>query len=313
MKRGLLAVPVDSSVDSDAAAEYAFAVSKQLDADVHFLVVQSHPRVIRATNDDVDDSDTSSRLESLLRTARARGVRAMAVIKDGRSVDVIPAYAQLEGATWIVVAESYGSRLLRRTAVVRTLARRSPCPVLVVPPDARPDAGTGAVFSEILSPVDFTVASALAMRSALRFARRAGSRVTVLHVLEGIPNQMVLSAGEALRVIAETKNLAADVTVRLRTLVQRESGFSQRVVTSVQTGLGDRTILDVAHDIKADLIVMGNARRGSFDRAVFGSTSRRVVNRARCPVLLVPSVAGAYDWGERSRVQADLPLEMAVS
>jgi nucleotide-binding universal stress UspA family protein len=103
------------------------------------------------------------------------------------------------------------------------------------------------------------------------------------------------------------------VGARLRAEVQRESGLSQRVATSVQTGLADRTILDVAHDIKADLIVMGNARRGPFDRAVSGSTSRRVVNRARCPVLLVPSVAGAYHWAERSWVQADRPLETAVS
>jgi nucleotide-binding universal stress UspA family protein len=169
------------------------------------------------------------------------------------------------------------------------------------------------VFSEILSPVDFTVASALAMRSALRFARRVGSRVTVLHVLEGLPSRMVLSAGEALRVIAETNNLTADVTARLRSEVQRESGSSQRVVTSVQTGVANHTILDVAQEIKADLIVMGNARRGLFDRAIVGSTSRRVINRARCPVLLVPSVAGTYDWDARASVLVNVPVDTAVS
>jgi nucleotide-binding universal stress UspA family protein len=109
VNRGLIVVPVEASVDTDAAAAYAFAVSKQLDADVHFLIVQPHQRVVRTSENDLHDGDASSRLDSLLRTARARGVRASGVIKNGQPVDVIPAYAQLEGATWIVVAERYSA------------------------------------------------------------------------------------------------------------------------------------------------------------------------------------------------------------
>jgi nucleotide-binding universal stress UspA family protein len=304
VNRGLIVVPVEAAIDCDAAAAYACAVSKQLDADVHFLLVHPRRRGIRATNDDGHDSDTPRGMESLLRLARARGVVAIRVVKYGRPVDVIPAYAQIEHATWIVVAARYGSRRGRADTLARTLARRSPCPVLVVPPDARPDAGTGAVFSEILSAVDFTVASALAMRSALQFARRAGSRVTALHVLDAVPNGIVVSNGDALR---------AKLTARLQSEVERESRLSKRVAALVRRGIPDRTILEVAGDIKADLIVMGNAPRGSFNLAIGSSASRRVVKRAGCPVLLVPSVAGPYDWGDRAWVQADVPLEMAVS
>jgi nucleotide-binding universal stress UspA family protein len=56
----------------------------------------------------------------------------------------------------------------------------------------------------------------------------------------------------------------------------------------VVSGLPHRRILQAAADADADLIVMPKSMRGGLEEALLGSTTRVVLRRARCPVLLVP-------------------------
>jgi universal stress protein family protein len=48
---------------------------------------------------------------------------------------------------------------------------------------------------------------------------------------------------------------------------------------------------------------MGIAHRSWLDRLVFGSTLRRVLQRATVPVLVVPVVGGAYAWPDEPVVE----------
>ena len=52
-------------------------------------------------------------------------------------------------------------------------------------------------------------------------------------------------------------------------------------------------ILDCAVRLPADLIVMGTHGAGGFERFVLGSVAEKVLRRAACPVLTVPSRAHA--------------------
>jgi nucleotide-binding universal stress UspA family protein len=90
----------------------------------------------------------------------------------------------------------------------------------------------------------------------------------------------------------------------LSTFDERERSVSRWMATLVRTAeeRGVRARMEIsrpergvaeelttrARDEMADLIVMSSKQRGSLDRLLLGSTSAEVVNRASCPVLVVP-------------------------
>jgi nucleotide-binding universal stress UspA family protein len=53
-----------------------------------------------------------------------------------------------------------------------------------------------------------------------------------------------------------------------------------------------------------DLLVVGSRSHGPMRRLLLGSTSRRVVRDAKCPVLVLPRGAHAPDAGESATVAA---------
>jgi universal stress protein A len=205
----------------------------------------------------------------------------------------MPAYAQFTGAAVVVVGHNYGTpNLWRNTSVVRRLSRSSPVPVIVVPP--RRSAVEAGPFSlkRIVAAVDFTVASAVALRAAVGLARAHGARLTVLHAM-GVP-YMVFSGGEAWRLRqrlpAEVKMLAE----RLKDLASASG--SNDIDPVVVTGEPSTSITDTATEGAADLIVMGVAPRSWLDELVFGSTLRAVLRKAQTPVLVLPVIGGAHEW-----------------
>jgi nucleotide-binding universal stress UspA family protein len=145
-----------------------------------------------------------------------------------------------------------------------------------------------------VSAVDFTIASAVAVRTVLDLIRRTGARLTLVHALKYAPHHMVLSGGDALRVTRNLRGQAAQVKERLRRKVPANAGM--RVDARVTTGDPRRGILDVASDVEADLIVMGVSPRSRFDEVFGGSPLRGVLRRAKIPVLVLPVPAGAYRW-----------------
>ena len=55
----------------------------------------------------------------------------------------------------------------------------------------------------------------------------------------------------------------------------------------IKEGSPAKAILDVASEEDVDLIVIGSSGKSGFDRFILGSVSDKVVNAAKCPVLVV--------------------------
>ena len=55
----------------------------------------------------------------------------------------------------------------------------------------------------------------------------------------------------------------------------------------IREGSPARVILDVAAEEQVDLIVMGSSGKSGFDRFIMGSVADKVVNSAKCAVLVV--------------------------
>jgi nucleotide-binding universal stress UspA family protein len=63
------------------------------------------------------------------------------------------------------------------------------------------------------------------------------------------------------------------------------------VETRLLEGEPARTIVDLAREAGADLIVLGSHGRTGLDRLLMGSVAEHVVRKAGCPVLTVKSPA----------------------
>ena len=62
-----------------------------------------------------------------------------------------------------------------------------------------------------------------------------------------------------------------------------------RVCAHVHEGSATTVIAQLAEDIDADLVVVGNHDRAGVNRAFFGSLAERLVRMAPCPVLIIRS------------------------
>ena len=308
-KAPLFVVPVDFAPEMETTVSAALALARQCGTHVHLLEVvrPRGPSLLdqsagRRSPDRVTSDRDWSRLEDSIAAASRRGTDVRLVAYRGDATTVIPAYMQLTKARLLVVGQHYGtSRWRRNASVVSTLSRSAPAPVLIVPPRFGSRKGKSLAFGHVVSAVDFTVASAVAVRTALDLIRRNGARLTLVHALKNVPDRMAFSGGEALRAARDLPGQAAQVEARLRRTIPAHARI--RVDARVTAGDPHRRILEIASDVKADLIVMGVPPRSRFDEVISGSTLRSVLRRATIPVLVLPVPAGAFRLEETDRVE----------
>ena len=225
--------------------------------------------------------------------ARARCPHRV-LVRDGPPVDVLLGTAHDERASLLVVgrrgvgatnaAVALGSTSLRVLQAARV-------PVLVVP--ERPGSATaagGLALRRILVGVDRSEPSLAALELAADVAEVTGAALSVLEVFEYVPPfplgpaTAVASLGE--EPALETTRALLEVEVR----EIRDRGVATQVV--VRSGEPAPTLLEVAADVDADLLVVATRGRGDPAQPLLGRVARTVVNQAGRPTLVVPVAAG---------------------
>lgn len=138
-------------------------------------------------------------------------------------------------------------------------------------------------FRHILCPVDFSDHSRHALDHAMAIAQWYGGTVTALHVVHPFPYADPVMAGALVLTPEDLDRAQAELTQ----FVKGEAGTTP-VETAVRQGTASATVLELAKELPADLIVMGTHGRSGFDRLMLGSVTERLLRRAPCPVLTVP-------------------------
>jgi nucleotide-binding universal stress UspA family protein len=227
----------------------------------------------------------------------ATGVRVRTVTIRGDSAKVVPAYATVKRADLVVIDRDHGgARPRRRGRLAGSLARATTCPVLIVPAQRdEADVAPSGGFREIVCAVDFTLASAVAMRAALDLAVESAVGLSLLHVLD-VPRQMLFPSGEAGGLRNDQRQRAGEVSARLWREVPAGARRWCDVRPVVVTGPVSAGILRRTSEVGADLVVLGVTPRSAWKRTLLGSTSAAVVRDAPCAVLLVSVPAGAQRW-----------------
>jgi nucleotide-binding universal stress UspA family protein len=173
-------------------------------------------------------------------------------------------------------------------SVTEKVLRRVSCPVLTVGSLQAPRR-VGPLFRRILCATDMTKGSARTVDFALSLAEENQADVTLLHVIEGLPDQS--SGAKLYLAVPEIGPLRRDLTEQAREELRRAVPDGTRdwceVKERVDVGVAWRAILHAAEETNADLIVIGAHGRAPVGEMLFGSTSGHVVREAACPVLVV--------------------------
>jgi nucleotide-binding universal stress UspA family protein/CBS domain-containing protein len=160
-------------------------------------------------------------------------------------------------------------------------------------------------FHCILVPVDFDGSSASALDLAKQLAAAADATVHLMHVVA-----ILLTPGEATSVIIARQD---EVKAALEKIGQEQLSGTRHQV-HLRTGDTARGIVEVAHDLGADLIVMPTHGRRGLPRFFLGSVAERVVREAPCPVLTVrPAAAGAEEESSVAKVMITHPPSVSPS
>jgi nucleotide-binding universal stress UspA family protein len=164
-------------------------------------------------------------------------------------------------------------------SVSSAVVASAPCAVLVVPPLA--ELGPGPV----LCAVDDSAAAREAVRVAQRVCERLGSGLVLAHALAGTPVLSASAVPDGQAAFAEGERERAE---ELLARLAAELGIGDEVERRIEVGSDAKTIVRLADEAQASLVVIGTRRRGALKSALAGSVSLAVRTSSRRPVLLVP-------------------------
>lgn len=139
------------------------------------------------------------------------------------------------------------------------------------------------VLSRILVPTYFSRPARRAYTYAIRLAQTLSAELVILHVVKAAPGLEAQSSGVR-RPLDQEKSHTLPELGRMAGLAE-DAGV--RVKHRLIVGIPDLSILDVAEESGAGMIVMGTHGRTGWDRLQFVSTAVSIVQKASCPVLTV--------------------------
>ena len=218
--------------------------------------------------------------EFVTRHAR-RGLQPELVVQQGSASDSILSCAQARNIHLIVMG-SHGRRGFDRMVLGSTtdrVMRKAECPVLAVSNPSHnvmtTDRDGRHQLKRILYCTDFSPSSERALDYAISLAAEYGAELTLLHVVEAAPD------------LARAEALIATRTQELDRLVPGNQRGNLKLKTAVRLGKPYEEIVRHAVLEQISLITMTARGGDALDRAVFGSTTYRVIQLGPCPVLAV--------------------------
>ncbi|NUT45987.1 MAG: universal stress protein [Saccharothrix sp.] len=283
---GEVVVGVDGSGTSQRAAIWAARQAAEFDRSLTLVYglswpacVQAHPQ-LRVCAEEPVRRWAHTMLDVL--ADRCRLVGALDVRT--RIVPGDPADAVIAGAgaaAFVVVGHDHRSgvtRLIPGSTAFR-LTRSCPWPVVVVRDGlAVPHRGAGG---PVVVGVDGSAVSGAAVRFAFDFAARHGADVRVVHSAGRLD-----TGGDYVETDTEAdlRQGIGAVGSELAACARKYPGVRADLRTT--TGDPARVLLGAADH--ARLLVVGSHGKGALGRALLGSVSHTVVDRAPCPVAVLP-------------------------
>ena len=149
------------------------------------------------------------------------------------------------------------------------------------------------MYKHIMIPLDGSPLAEAALPYALELANKFGSKLTLVRVLLPASQRFTqLGSSQDVQVMLELHKKEQEASTRYLQDMQgslSKQGFdvAARVIEGIP--VADH-IIDEAHSMGVDTIVMSTHGRTGVGRLLFGSVAENVLRQADMPVLLVRSV-----------------------
>jgi nucleotide-binding universal stress UspA family protein len=149
-------------------------------------------------------------------------------------------------------------------------------------------------IKNILVPHAGTLGGDKALSDAIHLAKITGATINILHVVEPIPGppKFIFSSTERKTIQSELKNaenivkkgMDEDLKDRVKICQSKNINANYKVTT----GIPEKEIMKFTKEKGIDLIIMAKRRKipGIKNFLKLGSVSRKILEVAKCPVLI---------------------------
>ena len=146
------------------------------------------------------------------------------------------------------------------------------------------------MFKNILCPVDMHPRSRMALRKAINIAHQFNSKIVLLSIHEEFlsKKQMIMSRVSVSSLGDEFKKIATEAKNDMKNLVKELEADDIKCEYILRDGIPADIIVKLSNEMNIDLIVMGTNGRDSLSDYIVGSTTQKVVEKSKCPVLVMP-------------------------
>lgn len=276
-------VPTDFSPAADDAVKTAVFVAKKFNSEICLLHAMPGTLDFSSSVRSMVGKKVGEHLQEIAEQIRAEGIQGVeTVVENGVPFDLIDKHSTARDVNVIIIgagkAGTDGPFRLGTTAA--RIRRKATKPVWIVAPGASPQ------INKILCPVDCSESSGRALKNAIHLSREFSTKLTVLTVLQGLPEnyQRFIEVG------ADAEE--ASTKMQVPHYDQFLANFDFHNVSwdkVIRYGEPYREIVAVARQTKPDLLVMGTVGRTGFSRILIGGVTRSVAQEMPCSIVTVKS------------------------
>ena len=142
----------------------------------------------------------------------------------------------------------------------------------------------------IIAPIDFSKATASVIDAAVSLASALDGRIVLLHIVQ----PLIITSDYGLTMDNFQETIVSSEQHAARRLAELSESLRAKGVKNVETaqisGPARAGIVEQAKKFEADYIVMGSHGHTAFYDLMIGSTTQYVVQKAHCPVVIVPRI-----------------------
>ena len=138
------------------------------------------------------------------------------------------------------------------------------------------------MYETILVPTDGSKNAKNAAENAIRIAKRHGSTIYALYVMDMGDADFVAAPSDLRETRERLETKGRRFTREIEDLIEAED---IECVTEVRSGIAPEAIVEYADEVGADLIVMGKRGRSDPDKPAFGTITNRVIGSTDTLVL----------------------------
>ncbi len=146
----------------------------------------------------------------------------------------------------------------------------------------------GETVMKIVIALDFSEVTKSVISEGITMAKALSAEVVLLSVIQSVPDSILYD--NTIPVVPLDDSIKEVIERRKKQLEESLSIFKEQNIPCITEAIeGDvaSTILSYEEEHNVDYIIIGSHGHGALYHLVLGSVSEKVVDKARCPVLVV--------------------------